>query len=171
MRSCGIDPAAVNSTGYARIRSPTDARQHRASSVLGAQAHSGARAVVLALKTSSTDSPSAAARRNATATEGTSRPVSIALTSVRETPLFSASVACDQSRRRRDCASRLPCDRIMAKVSHDHIMSVNLAPAVWLLTVGTLAGIFALMFSFLFQTFTLGRVLPGPIAPAVVIFA
>jgi hypothetical protein len=57
----------------------------------------------------------------------------------------------------------------MATVSHDHIMSVNFELTTWVFAVAFFAGLVVMMCSFLFQTLTLQRSLPGPIGPAVVI--
>src|SRR5215471_5519701 len=139
--------------------------------------------LALAAKTASTDSPSAVASRNATATEGTSRPVSMALISVRETPLRSASSACDQPRTWRHCATVLVCDTIMATVRHDQVRSVNHLAArhrrnspmlhssdlVRLLAVFCCSGIFWLMVLFLIEKTSLKHPLPGSIGFAILV--
>ena len=66
----------------------------------------------------------------ATATDGTSRPVSMALISVRETAPASASCSWDQPRRSRCCARAEAPNFIMSHCTHDNVSeALNPRPA------------------------------------------
>lgn len=137
-------------------------------------------------KTASTDSPSAVANRNATATDGTSRPISMALISVRETPLLSAKACCDHSRVARWRERVLVRDTIMARVRHDRVHAVNqertagarvtkecpmmqISDLVRLLAVFTCSGIFWMMIWFLLEEISMKHPLPGSTGLAIVV--
>ena len=97
--------------GTGTARPLTDACQARPSAALrGDHAQVGADGASARPKSASTDSLSADASRSATATDGNSRPVSMALISVRETALCSASCAWDQPRINRCCATADGCE-------------------------------------------------------------